>query len=116
MLLARFIECDVQISASRLLAIQLLPEINAHMTHPLQLKLKRPLQKSYPHINGLYLLLRASGMTHVVGTQKKPLLAIDREIYRLWGNLNCTEQYCFLLETWLLRGFPEIIGEREGVS
>ena len=30
----------------------------------------------------------------------------------MWDSLNPTERYCTLLETWLVRGHPEIIGER----
>ena len=47
---------------NHLIAIKLLP-LNQLMTNPLDAKLKRPQQKSFPHINGLYLLLRASGLT-----------------------------------------------------
>jgi hypothetical protein len=89
-----------------------LPEINARLTHPLQLDLKRPQQKSYPHIHGLYLLARASGLAGVGGTDRKPFLFIDKGIYPAWESLNPTERYCTLLEIWLLRGKPEIIGER----
>jgi hypothetical protein len=89
-----------------------LPEINARLARPLQLGLKKPLQKSYPHIHGLYLLVRASGLTCVEGTTRKPLLVVDDAIYRAWEGLNPTERYGTLLETWLLRGLPEIIGER----
>jgi hypothetical protein len=93
------------------LPLQLLPQINARLAHPIQLGLKRPRQKSYPHINGLYLLVRASGLTRVEGTPQKPLLIVDEAVYQSWESLNATEQYCALLESWLLRGSPEIIGE-----
>ena len=89
-----------------------LPEINARLARPLQLGLKKPLQKSYPHIHGLYLLVRASGLTCVEGTARKPLLVVDEAVHRAWEGLNPTERYCTLLEAWLLRGLPEIIGER----
>jgi hypothetical protein len=91
----------------------MLPEINARLARPIQMGLKKPLQKSYPHIHGLYLLVRASGLTCVEGTAKKPLLVIDDAVYQSWRGLNATERYCTLLETWLLRGNSEIIGERE---
>lgn len=94
------------------LPLRLLPEINARLARPLQLGLKRPQQKSYPHIHGLYLLVRASGLTDVGGTPRKPLLVIDDAVYRVWQGLNPTERYGTLLETWLLRGQPEIIGQR----
>ncbi|TEU12680.1 MAG: plasmid pRiA4b ORF-3 family protein [Anaerolineales bacterium] len=91
---------------------RVLPEINARLARPFQLGLKKPLQKSYPHIHGLYLLVRASGLTCIEGTAKKPLLIVDDAVYQVWEGLNPTERYCTLLETWLLRGHPEIIGER----
>lgn len=99
------------VTGAHQLPIRALPEINALMTHPLQQGLRRPQQKSYPHINGLYLLVRASGLTFVGGTNKKPLLFMDKAIYEAWKRLNPVEQYFTLLETWLLRGRPEIIGE-----
>lgn len=71
----------------------MLSEINARLTHPLQLGLKRPQQKSYPHIHGLYLLVRASGLTYVGGTSEKPLLLVDKAVYRVWASLNPTERW-----------------------
>ncbi|MDT5158948.1 MAG: hypothetical protein QOH51_3305 [Acidobacteriota bacterium] len=47
----------------QLLPMNLLAELNAQLSKPLRSGLKRPQQKSYPHINGLYLLLRASGLS-----------------------------------------------------
>jgi hypothetical protein len=40
------------------------------------------------------------------------VLVVDEAVYQAWQGLNPTERYCTLLETWLLRGHPEIIGER----
>ena len=112
MLLDYLRERDLPITGRHQLPLRVLPEINARLTHPLQLGLKRPLQKSYPHIHGLYLLVRASGLTYVGGTGKKPLLLVDKVVYQVWESLNHTERYGNLLETWLLRGKPEIIRER----
>jgi len=95
----------------QLLPMRVLREINARLAQPIQLGLKRPQQKSYPHIHGLYLLVRATGLTSVGGTHKKALLIVDDAVERAWANLNPTECYFTLLETWLLRGLPEIIGE-----
>ena len=36
---------------NHLMAIKLLPQLNLLMSHPLDVKLKRPQQKSFPHIN-----------------------------------------------------------------
>jgi hypothetical protein len=92
--------------------LKVLPEINAHLAHPITLGLKRPQLKSYPHIQGLYLLLRASGLGCIRGTPSKPVLTIDEAVYDSWSSLNPTERSFTLLETWLLRGYPEIVGER----
>ncbi|MHC1728917.1 MAG: plasmid pRiA4b ORF-3 family protein [Syntrophobacteraceae bacterium] len=110
-LLNFLLEGDLPITVTHQLPIRVLPEINARLTHPLQQGLRRPQQKSYPLVNGLYLLLRASGLTLTGGTSRKPLLFIDKAIHQAWKSLNPTEQYCTLLETWLLRGKPDIIGE-----
>ena len=110
--LAFLAEGEMPVTGTNQLPLRVLPEINARLVRPLELGLKRPQQKSYPHIHGLYLLVRASGLTCIEGTSKKPLLVVDDEVYQVWKGLNPTERYCTLLETWLLRGHPEIIGER----
>jgi hypothetical protein len=99
------------VTATHQLPIRALPEINSRLTHPLEQGLKRPQQKSYPNINGLFLLLRASGLTFVDETGKAPLLLVDEGMRRKWNGLNPAEQYGTLLEAWLLRGRQEIIGE-----
>lgn len=90
---------------------KVLPKLNALLAHPIPMGLKHPLQKSYPHVNGLYLLLRASGLTWIDTFAKMPVLVVDDAIYQLWQPLNSAERYCALLETWLLRAHPQIIGE-----
>jgi len=105
-------EQELPVTGMHQLPRRVLPEINARLARPLQLGLKKPLQKSYPHIHGFYLLIRALGLTRIEGTSKKPLLVVDDAVYRVWEGLNLTERYCTLLETWLLRGHAEIVGER----
>jgi hypothetical protein len=61
----------------QLLPMNLLAELNAQLSKPLRSSLKRPQQKSYPHINGLYLLLRASGLTLIAEERKQPILSLD---------------------------------------
>jgi hypothetical protein len=90
----------------------LLPQINALLTRPIEVRLKRPQLKSYPNVEGLYLLLRATGLGQVGGTRTKPVLLVDQALYDAWSALNPTEQYFTLLETWLLRADPGIVGER----
>jgi len=100
----------------RLIPLRSLPKLNAQLSHPIALNLKRPLQKAYPPIHGLYLLARATGLTHIAGTKSKPLLMIDEAVRASWKRLNPAEQYFTLLETWLMRGQPDIIGERSTFS
>lgn len=99
----------------QLLPMKRLGELNARLTHPIEIDLKRPMQKSYPPINGLYLLIRASGLAPVEGSARKQRLVIDEEALRSWKTLNPTERYFTLLETWLLRADTEILGERAGL-
>jgi hypothetical protein len=103
---------ELQLTAKHQLPLGALADINARLTRPIQLGLKRSQQKSYPHIHGLYLLMRASGLTTVDVTGRQPVLRVDEEVYQLWQRLNPTERYGSLLEAWLLRGKSEIIGER----
>lgn len=96
--------------------LKLLGELNARMTHPIEIDLKRPRQKSYPNIHGLYLVLRASGLCTVQGSGSKSRLVIENGVLDSWKTLNPTERYLSLLETWMIRGDPEIIGERSSIA
>jgi hypothetical protein len=104
----------ILVTGTHLLPMKQLSDLNARLTHPIQHGLSRPQQKSYPHINGLYLLVRASGLTQIEQQRNKPRLVIDQEVFPSWANLNVTERYFTLLESWLLRGRSEIVGERGG--
>ena len=92
-----------------------LDSLNAAMSHPVSHRLKRPQQKSFPHLNGLFLLLRASGMGTGMGSPPGGRLMLERETVETWRELNPTERYFALLESWLVQGSPEIIGERSGM-
>jgi hypothetical protein len=105
-------EKELPLTGTHQLPRRVLADVNARLARPLQIGLTKPLQKSYPHLHGLYLLLRASGLTLVKGTDRKPLLVVDGAVRPIWGDLNPTERYCTLLEAWLVRGHPQIIGER----
>ena len=93
--------------------LKVLPQINALLSQPIEVRLKRPQLKSYPHVQGLYLLLRATGLGQIGGAPARPVLVIDQQVHAAWPALNSTEQYFTLLEAWLLRGRPEIVGERD---
>jgi hypothetical protein len=95
----------------QLLPMSLLADLNSRLSRPNTVNLKRPQQKSYPYINGLYLLLRASGLSLVENRGNKQFLLLDQDALRLWHGLNPTERYFALLGAWLIRGRGEILGE-----
>ncbi len=81
----------------QLLLMSLLAELNSRLSRTNPVNLKRPQQKSYPYINGLYLLLRASGLSLVENRGSKQLLLLDEDALRSWHGLNMTERYFTLL-------------------
>ena len=90
----------------------ILPDLNARLAHPIDIDLKRPQQKSFPPLYGLFLLLRASGLTLVTSHDSTPTLTLDESLYEAWRGLNPTEQYGTLLEAWLLKATTDMVGER----
>lgn len=102
-----------QLTAGHLLPMKVLTTLNERLSRRIRHGLSRPQQKSYPHINGLFLLLRASGLTLVDASGRKPVLEVDPIVLESWRGLNPDERYFALLESWLLRGDGEIIGEQE---
>jgi hypothetical protein len=86
-------------------------DINQRLSHPIDIALQRPVQKSYPNVHGLYLLLRATGLAQVVAEGKKAKLVRNSAIYESWQQLNPTEQYLSLLEVWFVRSHPEMLGD-----
>lgn len=106
-------EAPLKLSATYRLSRTQLEDINARLHRPIQVALKRPQQKSYPPILGLYLLLRASGLTLVDETGKHPNMFINEDIYEQWQNLNRVERFGHLLESWLTRGDINIVGAGE---
>ena len=97
-----------------LLPIKLIGELDGRLSRPLHLHLeiKRPLIRSHPYLQGLNLLLRASGLTRIKGTGPKARLVVDPEMMVQWEQLNPTERYFNLLEAWLRFGRAEMVGER----
>jgi len=93
--------------------MKLFSEINSRLTHPIFLDLKRPQQKSYPNIHGLYLLLRASGLTRIKREGKKAKLILDTIVLQSWNRLNSCERYFNLLEIWLIWASDETLGEHD---
>lgn len=96
-----------------LLPMDRLRELDEQMAHPLRPNLERPQQKSYPHINGLYLLLRATRLGVSAGQGKTSgRLLIDPLMLEQWRGLNPTEQYFNLLEAWMRHASWAMIGLR----
>ena len=95
-----------------LIPMKLLAELNQQLAEPLKIDLQRPQQKSYPSINGLYLLLRATGMGKILRQGKKTKLRLDSAIAQQWLAMNPVEQYLNLFEAWTIVANEEILGER----
>ena len=94
------------------LPIKIIEELDGLLSRPLRLELKRPQIRSHPYIQGLNLLLRASGLARVRKSGAKARLVLDRAMLDQWNQLNYTEQYFQLLEAWLRLGRAEMVGER----
>lgn len=103
-------EISPRLTGAGFLPARTLHMLNAQMYQPLQHALTRPIQRFFPHLNGLFWLLHASGLAFVNHSGKKAALQIHEDVYTSWQELNSTEQYCTLLEAWLLRAAPELIG------
>ncbi|WP_420538300.1 IS1096 element passenger TnpR family protein [Methylotuvimicrobium alcaliphilum] len=86
-------------------------ELNERMTRPVETELKRPQQKAFPNLHGLYLLLRVSGLARLVKDKNKTLLKLDPDVLASWQQLNAVERYFSLLFCWIVRGDEEILGE-----
>lgn len=93
------------------LPASLLAKLNQQLSDPIQINMQRPVQKSYPNINGLYMLLRATGIGQITGKGSKRFLVLDPTLFNSWKSLNPTEQYFSLLEAWLIRASQEILGD-----
>jgi hypothetical protein len=97
-----------------LLPMAKLAELDEQMAFPLRPRMKRPQQIHYPHIHGLYLLLRASGLGIAQGFGKSGRLILNSPLSGQWQLLNPTERYFNLLEAWLCRSEPSMLGDRGG--
>jgi len=99
---------------THLFALNTLAELNQRLSHPLEVKLKRPVQKSFPHLNGLYLLLRSSGLSRIAMQNKKPKLMLHPKMLAIWKTLTPTERYFSLFQALFYRADAAVIGERTG--
>ncbi|MSR59541.1 MAG: hypothetical protein EXS05_18180 [Planctomycetaceae bacterium] len=74
-----------------------LKELDERMTHPLRPALDRPQQVSYPHLNGLYLLLRSTGLGVSSGEGDSGRISLNAKRLDQWNALNPEERYFTLL-------------------
>ena len=93
------------------LSLKFLQTLNQRLSQPIEIDLKRPQQKSYPNINGLYLLARATNIVQVAAKGKQYQLVLNPDVHGSWQQLNPTEQYFSLLEAWFIRSHPDMLGE-----
>jgi hypothetical protein len=94
------------------LPLKLIGELDGRLSRPLNLALQRPQLRSHPYLQGLNLLLRASGLVDVSGSGTKARLVVDPAMLVQWNSLNPTEQFFNLLEAWLRLGRAEMVGEQ----
>lgn len=92
-------------------SLKYLQQLNSRLSYPIETNLKRPQQKSYPYIHGLYFVLRTSGLSQVITQGRKSKLVLDEEFLNVWQGLNPTEKYFTLLESWLIWGESELLGD-----
>jgi hypothetical protein len=75
--------------------------MNRRLQAPLRADRPRPGRASLPDVYGIFLLLRASGLTLLQWSQGRPQLVVDQEALGQWRALSNVEQYGHLLESWL---------------
>lgn len=91
------------------LPIEVLPELNARLSHPIRLALSRPLLEDYPNLAGVYILLRVTELVRA----EKGRVWVDTDALARWSCLNPTEQYFALLEAWLLEAENAVLGKAD---
>lgn len=93
-----------------LLPLTSIPVLDALLTRPLRLTLERPQLRSHPYLQGLYLLARTVGLLRVDGAGTKAKIVLHAPTRTAWDALTPCEQYCTLLEAWLVHSRGETVG------
>jgi hypothetical protein len=83
-----------------------LPELNLHVSHPIELTLKRALLRDYPNLSGIFILLRVMELLQMKGRR----LVVCPTALEFWRGLNSTEQYFALLEALLFQAQTSVLG------
>ncbi len=87
-----------------------LPKLNQLLTTPTPLALKRPQLTSFPHLQGLFLLMRVSDLLQV--TRKTRQLSVHPQCASAWRKADMKTRFFFLLEAWVTKGFPYLLGRK----
>lgn len=85
---------------------ELLPELNAKSSQPIQLALKRALLRDYPNLAGIFILLRVMDLLQMKGNR----LVVCPDALKFWRSLNFAEQYFALLEALLFHAQSTVLG------
>lgn len=93
-------------------ALKVMEELNQGLSKPIEHLFQRPVHKSFPPVQGLFMLVRSLGISQIVRDKKQAYLVLEPEVYGQWKQLNPTERYCTLLEAWLIRAHASILGEQ----
>ncbi len=89
-----------------------LNDLDERMTHPLRPKLERPQQLSFPHLNGLYLLFRSTGLGVASGQGTTGRLSVHPKALEQWKSLNPVEKYFTLFHAFLAGDWSLISSDR----
>ncbi len=92
-------------------ALKVMEELNQGLSKPIDHLFQRPVHKSFPPIQGLFMLVRSLGIGQIIRDKKQDYLVLNPEVYGQWQQLNPTERYCTLLEAWLIRAHVSILGD-----
>ncbi len=92
------------------LPINILNTLNEHMCLQIKVDLERPQLRSYPNLQGLHLLSRASGLVVALGAGSKARLVVDPAALASWMSLNPAEQYFSLLDAFFTRARKAMLG------
>jgi hypothetical protein len=95
-----------------LLPAEVFSVLDERLTRRVTLASKQPKLRDYPYLQGLHLLLRASGLVRIEGRAHAARLFVDSAALARWNDLNPVERYFGLLEAWLVMAQPEMVGER----
>lgn len=100
------------VGKGKLIPDRYLDALNSQSSRPIVNNKKRKLQSTYPHIDGVYLLLRSMDILVI---SKKRELQVNNENKIIWYALNPAEKYINLLIYWLYKANPKLIKKHDSI-